>query len=98
MALHGLGVAARQDESCAVAALGTDGGEDVGGFGALIVGCAWPAAPLRPAPGDLVLLADARFVLPPQFYRGVRRECRADRRQLGGELFLKSSAASSFCA
>ena len=38
MPLHGLGVAAGQDEAGADAAGGTDGAEDVGRFGALVLG------------------------------------------------------------
>ena len=63
MPLHGLGVAAGQDEGCPDAALGTDGAEDIGRLGALVLGGPGPGAAFRPAPGDLVLLADPRFVL-----------------------------------
>jgi len=96
--LHGLGVAAGQDEGGADAALGADGAEDVGRFGALIVRRPRPGAALGPAPRDLVLLADAGFVLPSDFYLGVCRQPGPDRFQLGGEAFLKSSTANSFCA
>lgn len=96
--LHGLGVAAGQDEGSADAALGTDGAEDVGRLGALVMGRAGSGAALRPTAGDLVLLADPGFVLEPDFYVGVRREPGADRLQQGGEAFLKSSMANSFCA
>ena len=63
MSLHGLGVAARQDEGRPDAALRTDGAEDVGRLGALIMGGAGTGAALGPAPRDLVLLPDPRFVL-----------------------------------
>jgi len=98
MPLHGLGIAAGQDESGADATLGTDGTEDIGRLGALVPGRPGPASPGCPAPGDLVFLADPRFVLPPEFYVGVGREPGADRLQRGGEFFLKSSTANSFCA
>ncbi len=98
MPLHGLGIAARQDEGGADAALGTDGAEDIGRLGALIVRRPWPGSTQCPAPGDLVFLADPRFVLPPKLYLGAGREPGADRRQLGGEFFLKSSIANLFCA
>ncbi len=39
-----------------------DGAEDVGGSGALVTGCTWASAALRPAAGDLVLLADASLI------------------------------------
>jgi hypothetical protein len=58
MPAHRLGVAPWQDQAGALAALGTDGAEDVGGRGALILRCRRPAAAPGPAPGDLVLLAD----------------------------------------
>ena len=96
--LHGLGVAAGQDEGGADPALGTDGAENVGRFGALIVRRPRPTAAPGPAPRDLVLLADAGFVLPPDFYLGVCRQPGSDRLQFGGEAFLKSSTANSFCA
>ena len=98
MPLHGLGVAAGQDEGRADAALGADGAEDIGRLRALIVRRPWSASPGRPSPGDLVFLTDPRFVLPPEFYVGATREPGADRRQLGRETFLKSSIANSFCA
>ena len=98
MPLHGLGVAARQDESRADAALGTDGAEDIHRLGALVPGRPGPGSPWRPAPGDLVLLADPRFVLPPELYLGMGRERGSDRLQRGGNVFLKFSMANSFCA
>ncbi len=84
---HGLCVAAGQDEASALALLGADGAEDVGRLGALIMARAGAGAALRPAPRDLVLLPDPRFVLPPKLYIGARREPGADRFQHGGEIF-----------
>ncbi len=98
MPLHGLRVAARQDEGRADAALGTDGAEDIGRLGTLVAGRPGPGSPWRTAPGDLVLLADPRFVLPPQLYLGMGRERGSDRLQRDGNVFLKSSMANSFCA
>lgn len=96
MPLHGLSVAAGQDEAGANAARRADGTEDVGRLGALIAGCAGPGSPLRPAPRDLVLLADPRFILPPKLYLGAGGQPGPDLRQLGGQAFLKSSLANSF--
>ena len=98
MPLHGLGVAARQDEGGADAARGTDGAEDIGRLGALIERRPRPGSPARPSPSDLGFLSDPCFVLPPKLYRRVGRELVADFRQLGGEVFLKSSTANSSCA
>ncbi len=88
MPLHGLGVATGQDEAGANAARRADGAEDVGRLGALIAGRAGPGSPLRPAPRDLVLLADPGFILPPQFYLGAGRQLGADLCQRGGQAFL----------
>ncbi len=62
---HGVGVAPGHDESRTLALLGADGAEDVGRRRALILQCTGPGAAFRPAPGQLVLLADAGFVAEP---------------------------------
>ncbi len=98
MPLHGLCVAAGQDEGRPDAALGTDGAEDIGRLGTLVAGRPGPGSSWCPAPGDLVFLTDPRFILPPQLYLGIGRERGLDRFQRGGEVFLKSSMANSFCA
>ena len=67
--VHRLGVAGGQDQGCALALFRADGTEDVGGGGALVTGRAWAGAALRPAAGDLVLLADTSLVCEPDFYR-----------------------------
>jgi len=96
--VHRLGVAPWQDESDAFALLRADGAEDIGPLGALIVRRTGPCSAFGPSPRDLVLLADAGFVLEPDFDRYARNEAGADSRQLGGEVFLKASTANSFCA
>ncbi len=98
MPLHGLGVAVGQDEGRPDTTLGTDGAKDIDRLRALVPGRPGPGSPWRPAPGDLVFLADARFVLPPELYLGIGRERGSDRRQRGGNFFLNFSMASSFCA
>ena len=98
MPLHRLGVAAGQDEGGPDTALGTDGAEDVGRLGSLVMGRPGPAPPRCPATGDLVLLPDTGFILPPELYRDAVRELCPDRVQRGREVFLKASIASSFCA
>src|SRR3954468_12036905 len=95
---HGLRIASRQDQGCALALLWADRSEDVDRTRPLIVRGAGPGASSGPAAGDLVLLAHARLVLPPQLDRGALREARPDRLQGGGETFLKSSSASGFWA
>ena len=96
--LHGRGVALGQHQPGALAPGGANGAEDVGRPGALVVRRAGPGAAASPAPGDLVLLADTRLVLPPDLYRGAGRQARPERRQLFGEVFLKASSANSFWA
>ncbi len=98
MPLHGLGVAVGQNEGRPDTTLGTDGAKDIDRLRALVPGRPGPGSPWRPAPGDLVLLADPRFVLPPEFYLGIGRERGSDRLQRGGEVFLKSSMTRALCA
>ena len=98
MPLHSLAVAARQHESSPCAALWTDGSEDIGRLGSLVVGRPGPSSARRPAAGDLVFLPYAGLILKPQLYGTARREPGTDLCQLGRETFLKASTASSFCA
>src|SRR3954462_1017618 len=98
MQAHGLRVASGQHQGCALALLRADRPEDGDRTRPLIVRGAGPGASSGPAARDLVLLAHARLVLPPQFDRGAVREARPDRLQGGGETFLKSSSASGFWA
>src|SRR5258708_6768795 len=67
--VHRLDIAGGQDQGRALALFGTDSTEDVGGGGALVAGSARAGAALGPSTRDLVLLADARFVLEPNLYR-----------------------------
>ena len=92
---HSFGVGYRQDEGCRGAALRTDGTEDVGPFVALIARGARPRSALGPDPGQCALLADARFILEPDFdglLFGMVGELRRDSRS---EVFLNASWASS---
>jgi hypothetical protein len=96
MQVHRLGVAGGQDQSDALALLGADSAEDVGRGGALIAGRAGAGTALRPAARDLVLLADARFVLEPNLYDfDVDRLFARNFVQASAEVFLKSSIAPS---
>src|SRR3954468_15140142 len=98
MQAHGLRIASGQHQGRALTLLRADRPEDVDRTRPLIVRGAGPGAPSGPAPGNLVLLAHPRLVLPPQLNRGALREARPDRLQGGGETFLKSSSASGFWA
>ena len=95
---HGSGVAFGQDQGRADAPGRTDGAEDIGRAGALVSGCRGARSALRPAPGDLVLLADPGFVLEPDLYRCCWWEAIADFRHAGGEVFLNAIIASGSCA
>ncbi len=99
MQVHRVGVAFGQDERGALAVLGRDRAEDVGRGGALVLGRRRPRAALGPAPRDLVLLADAGFILEPDFYL-VRLDAffAGDLLQAPRETFLKSSIAPTRCA
>ena len=99
MKRHGLGIAEWQDQTGPLAEFRADGAEDVDRFRPLVLGRRWPRAASGPAPRDLVLLADARFVLEPDFYGRCAREGGFDRCQRGGKTpFLKASIANSFWA
>src|SRR5262249_11731030 len=79
-------------------ALRADCAEDVGGGSTLVAGRAGAGAALRPATGDLVLLADASLVGEPDFYRvAVERLGARDFLQAHGKAFLKSSIAPCAC-
>jgi len=64
---HRLGVARGQNQPGTLAFGRADGSEDVGGLRTLIVRCDRPRAAPRPAPRDLVLLADPGLISEPEF-------------------------------
>ena len=97
--VHRLGVASWHDEGRSLAVLRADCAENVGRGGALIVRRRGPCAAFRPTSCDLVLLADARFIGEPDFYRGrIDALLARDLVQACGKVFLKSSIAPSACA
>jgi hypothetical protein len=95
MQVHRLRIDRGQNEGRAGASIGTDGAEQVGRAMSLIAWCWRPGTSPRPKPGQRSLLADPRFVLPPDLER------LADRRggeRLGYELrevFLYASWAAA---
>ena len=92
MQVHRLGIAGGQDQSRALALLWANGTEDVGRGGALIAGSARACAAPGPSARDLVLLADARFVLEPNLYCfDIDGPFARDFIQARGEVFLKFS-------
>lgn len=68
MQRHGGGVAKGQDQTGPFAQGRADRAEQIDRLGSLILGGRWPSAAPGPAPSDLVFLADAGLVLPPDFY------------------------------
>ncbi len=88
MQVHGLGVASGHDQGCALAVLGADRAEDIGGGGSLVFGGARTRAAFGPTAGDLVLLADPSFVGEPDLYRaGIDSLLAPDLFQAGGEAY-----------
>src|SRR5271157_742796 len=87
MQLHRLDVAPGQDQADRLALLRADRAEDVGRGGALVARGRGPRSPLGPAPGDLVLLSDARFVGEPDLYgAGINAFFARDFLQAGWEI------------
>ena len=94
MQVHRLGVAHGQNESGALALVGTNRAEDVCRCRALIERRRWPCSAFCPTARDLIFLADARLVGEPDFQSGeadarLQRDIAETRR----ETFLKSSMA-----
>jgi hypothetical protein len=96
MQVHRLGIAGGQDQSRALALFWADGAEDIGRGRALITGSTRASATFGPPAGDLVLLANARFILEPNLYcLDVDRLFARDFIQTRREAFLKSSITPS---
>jgi hypothetical protein len=92
--LHRRRVAAGHDQTGRLGFFGTDGAEDIGGLGALIVRRTRPRAASGPAPGQPVLLADTGLVLEPDLDFGAGAEALFDPAQLSGEVFLNATIAA----
>lgn len=93
MKVHGGAVADGQDETGTNPSGRTNGTEEIGRAGALVVGCDGPCSTLGPAACDFVLLPDPGLVLPPDLYRGAVWQDPADRCELAGKVFLKAATA-----
>ena len=93
---HPLGRAARQHQASALAVSRADRAEDVSRLGSLIFRRCGAGAAFGPAPRDLVLLPDPRFIGEPDLYLGPLDTLVAlDLVQDAGEAFLKCSIAPS---
>jgi hypothetical protein len=71
--LHHPGVDAREGQRGALAPGRADRAKEIGVFVALVSGLTRSRSSPRPLPDKAVLLADARFVLEPDFDRCLRR-------------------------
>src|SRR6201995_1130671 len=91
--VHRHDVATRHDQGCTLAVLRTNGAEDIGRGGPLIAERHRSRAALAPAPADLGLLSDARFVLKPHFYRLAGSLVMRNLFHTREEVFLKASSA-----
>ena len=96
MHAHRLAVAAGHDDACSLAFSRADCTKDPCRGTPLITRGRGARAALGPAPGELGLLADPGFILPPQLYGRSLGKALADLRQTGGEAFLKMAMSSSF--
>ncbi len=96
--LHGFGVGERQRECGSRAARRADGAEEVGALIALIGRLPGPSSASGPLPDDTVLLADAGFVLEPDFDRRSLRQVGKMGAQCAREVFLYASTISPSCA
>ena len=93
---HRFRIAPGQNQARGRATLGADRTEDVGGGGALVSPGGWPGAAARPAPGDLVLLADPCLIGEPDLYvGGLDAVLACDRAQTGGETYGMARPATS---
>ena len=97
MHAHRLAVAPGHDDARSLAFSGTDRPKYPRRGAALILRRTGAGATPCPAAGELGLLADTGFILPPQLYRRSFRKPAGDLRQTGGELFLKTAISSGCC-
>lgn len=94
---HRMGVGPRHDETGALTLGRADCAKNVSPFGPLVVRRARTGSALCPSSGEFVLLVDPRFILKPDLHRRPALFY-ADGRDQIGEVFLKASMASGFCA
>jgi hypothetical protein len=80
---HGFGIAEGQHQPGTFAVFRADRAKDIGGFRPLILRGRRPGSAPRPAPGNLVFLADARLILEPYLYGCALREGLCDDSYVG---------------
>jgi len=91
MQVHGRGVDIGKNERGGLLGRRANGGEDVGSRVALVLGLPRPAAPARPLPGQLALLADPALVLEPELERSARSLVADGAGDPLGQFFLNSA-------
>jgi hypothetical protein len=96
--LHHVGVGIRQRQRRPDAASGADRAEQIGVVVALVGGLARPRSSPGPLPNLAVLLADAGFVLKPDFDRRRLRQAFEMSPQRERKVFLNASTIRSSCA
>jgi hypothetical protein len=97
MFLHGIRIGIGHHQSRAFVALGANGAKDIGVFIALVGGLTRPGPFHRPLIGLTVFLADARFILKPDFNAFTRRQVFQACLQGLSEVFLKTSITFWSC-
>lgn len=95
--LHHLGVGEGQRQGRALAAGGANRAEEIGVLIALVGRLPGPGSASRPLPDQAVLLADARFVLEPDFDRPLFGHVGEMRLQNLAKVFLKAATIRSSC-
>ena len=95
MKLHRLGVGEGQREGGANASGGTNGAEQIGAIVTLIGRLTRPRSAPGPLTDEAILLADAGFVLEPDFDWRRRRQAVEMSAQRAWEVFLKASTICS---
>ena len=95
--VHGPGIGLWYDPCRADTSGWADGPEKIGPGIALVAGLARSASALGPDPGQRALLADTRFILPPDFDGLVSGRFRDGRGDQIGEVFLCVSWADASC-
>jgi hypothetical protein len=95
--VHRIGVGVRKNEGCSGVAGRTDRAEQIGPIVTLIAWSSRTAAAFGPDAAQRALLADAGFILPPEFDRLCLRAVRDAGRDQIGKVFLCACCAAASC-
>ncbi len=97
MLLHGFGIGIWCHQRRALVSDRTDRAKDTGALIALIGNLTWPGSFWSPLINLSVLLANACFILEPQFNRLIRGDALQGVRQDFGEVFLNAAIVAGSC-